>query len=216
MPYLAAALLGLLIGSVPFAYLLVRWQRGVDLHTAGSTNVGASNALRTSGSKALGAAVLVLDLLKGVLAVLTGRMLVPPAGLGGALPEAGGPAWWMGAAALLGALLGHNVNPWLSLRARKVVGGKGFATAAGGFGLLTPWLLPVWGLLFLLGRWAFARWRGLHDVIPGNVLATALAPLVGYAVYGLDAFLATAAFALLSLPKHTRQMQALLREEAGR
>lgn len=201
---------------MPFAYLLVRWRHGAHLHQEGSANVGASNAFTTSGSKATGAAVLVLDLLKGVLAVLTGAWLATDGFRMDDSLSGERIVWWMSAAALLGALATHNINPWLSLRARTVVGGKGFATAAGGFVLLAPWMLPVWGALFVLGRWAFARWKGVRDVIPGNVLATALVPVLGLFVYGYDVFLATAAFALLSLPKHTRQMQALLRGERAR
>jgi glycerol-3-phosphate acyltransferase PlsY len=209
MPYVLAALGGFLMGSVPFAYLLVRWQRGLDLHAEGSTNVGASNALRTTGSAHIGASVLLLDALKGMAAVLVGNQLGHAYGL-----TTGAQAmFWIEAAALLAALAAHNYNPWLSLGSGRIVGGKGFATAAGGFLLLTPWLLLAWGVLFLVGRWAFARLRGPYDVIPGNVLATALVPVVAWPLYGGAAAVVTAAFALLTLPKHARQFHALLAAE---
>ncbi|NNF59496.1 MAG: glycerol-3-phosphate acyltransferase [Rhodothermaceae bacterium] len=204
MPYLVAVVVGYVLGSVPFAYLLVRWRRGMALHTVGSTNVGASNAFATTGSRRLGGAVLALDVLKGAAAVGVGWLLY------------GTAAFRPGAAALLGAVAGHNYNVWLSRQAGRLVGGKGLATAAGGFLLLAPGLLPAWGLLFVTGRWAFAQGRGLRDVIPGNVAATALLPLVAWPLYGPAAGLATALFALLALPKHTRQMQALWRGEAIR
>ena len=215
MPYLIAVVVGYLIGSVPFAYLLVRWRRGLALHTTGSTNVGASNALATTGSRRLGLTVLALDALKGALAVVVGWVIVStarPLATSGVLA----PAFWPGAAALLGAVAGHNYNLWLSRQAGRLVGGKGLATAAGGFLLLAPGLLLAWGVLFVVGRWAFAQARGLRDVIPGNVAATALLPLVAWPLYGGAASLATALFAALALPKHAHQMSALWRGESIR
>ncbi len=61
-----------LLGSIPFGYLLVRVFRGEDIRQTGSGNIGATNVAR-SGAKGLGIATLVLDALKGALAVWTGR-----------------------------------------------------------------------------------------------------------------------------------------------
>lgn len=207
MMLLLCALAGGLLGSIPTAYLIVKHRRGFDLHRVGSENVGANNALATTGSKGIGAAVLVLDLLKGVLAVLAGW------GIASALGAAS--SFWPGASALLGAIAAHNVNPWLSLASGRVAGGKGIATAAGGFGLLLPWAVLAWCVLFALGLLGFAQWRGIKDSIPGNVLATAGVPLVGWALYGGAAALALLGFALLVLPKHVAQMRALLAAPYG-
>jgi glycerol-3-phosphate acyltransferase PlsY len=123
--------------------------------------------------------------------------------------------FWPGMLALLGALAGHIYNLFLSLRAGRLVGGKGYATAAGGLALVMPLLVPAWLALFALGRGLFARWRGVRDVIPGNVLGTTVVPLVAWPLYGGRGALAAGLFALLTLPRHARQLRALLRADYG-
>ena len=203
MTLAACALLGWLIGSIPTAYLVVKRRHGLDLHAEGSTNVGANNAYRTTGSKRVGALVLLLDALKGIAAVAAGW----------AVAEGFGTIdlFWPKSAALLGAIAGHNYNLWLSLSAGRLAGGKGLATAAGGFLLVMPWLVPIWGVLFLLGRWAFAQWRGVRDAIPGNVVATALVPFAAWSLYGAAGFVVILVFTALVLPKHVGQVRVLLR-----
>ena len=61
-----------LFGSLPSAWLLVRWTRGTDLRTVESGSVGALNAFRATGAGWVGWCVLALDLLKGVAAVAIG------------------------------------------------------------------------------------------------------------------------------------------------
>lgn len=122
-----------LVGSVPFAYLLSR-RRGVDLRRVGSGNVGATNVLRTSGVRAAVLAV-VLDGVKGAAAVLLAQRLV---GGGAAVPVAAG----------LASVVGHIYPVWLHFR-----GGKGVATAAGVFAVLTPAALGLAGAVFLVVVW---------------------------------------------------------------
>ncbi|MEO6922280.1 MAG: glycerol-3-phosphate acyltransferase, partial [Bryocella sp.] len=57
-----------LLGSIPFGYVLVRTFRHEDIRTTGSGNIGATNVVR-SGAKGLGIATLLLDVLKGAVAV---------------------------------------------------------------------------------------------------------------------------------------------------
>lgn len=117
------------VGSIPFAYLLSRHQ-GIDLHRAGSGNVGASNVLRTTGVRAAVLAM-VLDGIKGAIAVLTAQLLSP------------GPV--AAVIAAFASILGHVYPIWLRFR-----GGKGVATAAGAFALLAPEALAVAASVFLL------------------------------------------------------------------
>jgi len=123
---------GYLSGSVPFAYLVAR-RRGIDLRRVGSGNVGASNVLRTSGVSTA-VASMFLDAVKGALAVfLASRLTSTPA-----IPVAAGVA----------SVLGHVYPVWLRFR-----GGKGVATAAGVFAVLSPWALLAACLVFVIGVW---------------------------------------------------------------
>lgn len=202
LPLLLSAFLGWLVGSIPTAYLLVKRLHGLDVHREGSANVGANNAFRTSGSRRTGALVLIGDALKGVLAVNLGWVIAIEAGI-----AAFGPT----SAALLGAIAGHNYNVFLSVPLGRLVGGKGLATAAGGFLLVLPWMVAVWAVGFVVGLFGFARWKGVRSSIPGNVVGTMIVPIVGWWWYGAGPGFVLALFALLVLPKHVGQMQALVR-----
>jgi acyl phosphate:glycerol-3-phosphate acyltransferase len=108
--YLAAFVFGYLCGSVPFGVLLTRLSDAPDVRSIGSGNIGATNVLRT-GRKALAAATLVGDMLKGTVAVLiAGYFFGREAAL----------------CAALGAFLGHLFPVWLGFK-----GGKGVATYIG-------------------------------------------------------------------------------------
>ncbi len=126
---LGAAALGYLFGSIPFGLLLTRLAGTADLRSIGSGNIGATNVLRT-GRKDLAAGTLLLDGLKGAVAVLLCTAFAGPlAGLGAAM----------------GAFLGHVFPVWLRFR-----GGKGVATYLGcllgvawpaGVAFILAWLL---------------------------------------------------------------------------
>lgn len=119
MSLLLAALLGLLLGSIPFGLILTRAAGLGDIRRIGSGNIGATNVLRT-GRKGLAAATLLLDAGKGAAAVLLAQAL-----WGGA---------WAGPVAGLAATLGHMFPPWLGFR-----GGKGVATGLGVLLAAAPW-----------------------------------------------------------------------------
>ena len=116
-----SALIGYLLGSLPFGYLVAR-THGVDIFKVGSGNPGATNVKRTLGAKA-GNTVLVLDLLKGAAA--TAWPLLP-------LLNAPDPRL-MGVIGVIAAVLGHSFSIFTKFR-----GGQGVATAAGGLLVLRP------------------------------------------------------------------------------
>ncbi|MDP8261044.1 MAG: glycerol-3-phosphate 1-O-acyltransferase PlsY [Candidatus Kappaea frigidicola] len=71
---LMGIILAYLLGAIPFGYLIAKYWAKIDIRKEGSGNIGATNALRTMGKKA-GLSVLILDLLKGLIAVtLIGRL----------------------------------------------------------------------------------------------------------------------------------------------
>jgi glycerol-3-phosphate acyltransferase PlsY len=120
-----------LLGSIPFGYLLVRFFRKEDIRTVGSGNIGATNVAR-SGAKGLGVLTLLLDLCKGLAAVLMARHFAP-----------GSPSDLMVAAAVF-AVAGHVFPLWLGFK-----GGKGVATALGVFLIVAPWAALGAVVLFL-------------------------------------------------------------------
>ena len=138
-----------LIGSIPTAYIFGRWLKGIDIRQYGSGNVGATNALRVLG-KGPGIAVLLLDVIKGLVAVLfLGGLLEPEINL------IGSQARYI----ILGlaCISGHNWTVFLSFK-----GGKGVATTLGvlaglaikisGLKLILGLMLLTWLAVFLIAR----------------------------------------------------------------
>ena len=150
--------LGYLIGALPFGLLIGRLAGGVDLREHGSGRTGATNALRTVGL-AGAVATFVLDLGKGVVAVLVARWLYQ-AGPPGS-PE------WVAAAAGLAAILGHIRSVFIGFR-----GGRGVATFAGAMLATSPWTLAV-----VVPVVALIVWR-TRIVSIGSLTGALLAPII--------------------------------------
>lgn len=128
-----------LLGSIPFGYILVRTVQDEDIRSSGSGNIGATNVARSN--KTLGILTLLLDALKGWLAVVVTRNFLVP-GMHVANPS---PAMELAAMAALAAVLGHMFPVWLGFR-----GGKGVATALGVFIALSwPAALAAFGVFVL-------------------------------------------------------------------
>jgi glycerol-3-phosphate acyltransferase PlsY len=149
MELVTAVTLAYFVGSVPFAYLLSR-RRGIDLRRVGSGNVGASNVLRTSGVR-IAVLAMSLDAVKGALAVVVAERLA--SGAGAAM------------AAGLASVFGHIYPVWLRFR-----GGKGVATAAGVFAVLTPFALGIASAAFLVAVWT-TRYISVGSVVGAVTLA---------------------------------------------
>ena len=161
------------LGSIPFGLLLTKWAGLGDIRNVGSGNIGATNVLRT-GRKGLAAATLLLDALKGTLAVwLVGTLL----------------GWNWAPFAALAAVLGHCHPPWLQGQ-----GGKGVATALGVMlGLGWPvfviaalaWLaaaaasrISSVGAMAAMAAGAAASWF-LLDAVSATALTIAAAHVIG-------------------------------------
>jgi acyl phosphate:glycerol-3-phosphate acyltransferase len=122
--------LSYLLGSVPFGYLICYFSEGKDIRTLGSGNIGATNVMRSKG-KLAGLLTLVLDMLKGVVAVIYGRGQFD-------LP-------WVVLLGALAVILGHAFPVFLKFR-----GGKGVACLAGVFLVFYFPALLVFAVVFLL------------------------------------------------------------------
>lgn len=127
-----------LIGGIPFGLLLAKFFAGVDVKSAGSKSIGATNVLRVvketnpSLAKKLGAATLALDALKGMAVLAVGYI-------------AGVSEATLWAIAVL-AVMGHCFSPYLGLE-----GGKGIATGMGVMMVILPYetliALAVWFIM---------------------------------------------------------------------
>ena len=136
------AITSYLLGSIPFGYLLVRIFRGEDVRQTGSGNIGATNVART-GSKGLAVATLVLDALKGYVAVA--HVFHFAGHHPDHVPDFGPHSVYVLAAlAGLFAIIGHMFPVWLKFR-----GGKGVATAVGAFLGVAPAAIAVALVLFV-------------------------------------------------------------------
>ncbi|MFY0573710.1 glycerol-3-phosphate 1-O-acyltransferase PlsY [Cystobacter fuscus] len=188
----ALLLLGYPAGSIPFGVLLTRWVRGVDVRQSGSGNIGATNVTRVAGKK-LGAVVLVLDALKGALAVGLALWLVP-----------GEPR--VHAAVGLAAFLGHVYPVWLKLQ-----GGKGVATALGVLAVLVPLAALSAAFVYagLVAAWRVSSVGSLAGGVTAVVVAALTASSLEYA--GLSALL----FVLI-LWTHRGNIHRLLRRSERR
>lgn len=118
-----------LLGSIPFAYIMIRLIKGIDIRQVGSGNVGTTNALRTAG-KRVALAALLGDLLKGLLAAWLGM-------------QVGGEV--LAAACVLAAVIGHCWPVFIGFK-----GGKGMATTAGAMLLLMPKVFLFLAIIFIL------------------------------------------------------------------
>jgi glycerol-3-phosphate acyltransferase PlsY len=191
LPYYALALtFGYLLGSIPFGIILTRLAGGPDIRSIGSGNIGATNVLRT-GNKALAAATLAGDMLKGTIAV-----------------AAMGALWGRDLALLsaVGAFLGHLFPIWLGFK-----GGKGVATYIGlllGFGF---WI----GLLAFCALWAVVAAVSRYSSLAALVASACTPPILWFNGHHPEAQV----FALLTLLlwlKHTGNIGRLISRTEGK
>lgn len=182
-----------LLGAIPFAVLVGRAMRGVDVRRSGSGNTGAMNTLKTAGPFA-GVLVGVLDATKGVLAVIAGRWLIGP--------EAGALAGCF-------AVIGHCFSPYMILtsngildngwkRALRKTGGKGLATGVGVL-LAVAWpvalfAVAVFGLLLLILR--------KDETVPSILSALVAAPAIWFLTHNAVVTVAVLFVGIVIAVKH--------------
>jgi len=190
-----------LLGSIPFGYLLVRIFRGEDVRQTGSGNIGATNVART-GSKGLAIATLVLDALKGCLAVV--HVFYFAGHHPDHVPDYGSHSVYILAAlAALCAILGHMFPIWLRFQ-----GGKGVATAVGAFLGIAPAAIAICLLLFV------AVVAVTHYVSLGSIVAAAAFPPAAWWLNPQTrsplVFVLIAASSLLIIVRHKDNIRRLL------
>lgn len=173
---------GYLLGSIPFGLILTRMAGLGDVRKIGSGNIGATNVLRT-GNKKLAAATLLLDALKGTAAAFIASFWGVEAGI----------------AAGFAAFLGHLYPVWLGFR-----GGKGVATYIGVLLGLAPVMVLVFAAVWLAMA-KITRYSSLSALV-----ATAIIPVLLYAVGNGKVALLFAVMTVISWVKHRANIQRLL------
>ena len=191
LTYILTVLGAYLLGSIPSGFLMAR-AKGIDIRAVGSGNIGATNAMRVLGKPA-GITVLMLDALKGYLAVALAVVLFQHL-------QAAGSADIVRVLAGIGAVLGHNYTCWLKFK-----GGKGIATTAGVYLALAPWALLAALVVFLLAVFT------TRYVSVGSVLGAIVLPAVVWFLYPHDIFLGvvTTLLGTLAIYKHKANLQRL-------
>jgi acyl phosphate:glycerol-3-phosphate acyltransferase len=174
VPLLVALVVGYLLGSLPFGYLVAR-AHGVNIFEVGSRNPGATNVRRVLGPRP-GNLVFALDALKGALAtawaLLAFTDTVVTADFDGAWSFASftlaGAAWTkLGVAGLIGALVGHSFSCFTGFR-----GGKGVATASGAFLVLMPVATAISAVVWTVTFFVF-RYVSLASIVAAVALPLA-------------------------------------------
>ncbi|MFA6541850.1 MAG: glycerol-3-phosphate acyltransferase [Bacteroidota bacterium] len=153
MTYLISFFISYLFGSIPTAYFVVKRTSNMDIRSVGSGNVGARNAFEVTEKKWVGIVVVLIDLFKGVAAVvgIQSNFGNDPAAV---------------SVAMAGVVLGHCYPVWLKFK-----GGRGLATAAGVF-LTLSWIwVPLWLILYF-GIEKFSKNVHVSSVV--SLLATPL------------------------------------------
>ena len=183
------ALIGYLLGSVPFGLVIARLLGLGDLRKIGSGNIGATNVLRT-GNRPAALATLILDSFKGAIAVLIARWL--------AAEDAAQLAGLM-------AFLGHCFPIWLGFK-----GGKGVATF---LGLLLGLAFPLG--LAACATWAAGA--ALTRISSASaLLAAALAPVWAWGLGYPSMVMLCLVLAAIVWGRHHANIRRILKGEEPR
>jgi glycerol-3-phosphate acyltransferase PlsY len=154
LEYVAVALIGYLLGSIPFGILVSKVARGIDIRMFGSGKTGTANVIRTAGGRA-GAVTMILDLSKASAAVLIAWAIVPTHAAQ--------------VVAALAAIMGHIWSVYI-----KFHGGRGVATYVGAL-LAMNWLIGLCTAVIILGIARLSRYMSLGSIV--GIVASFLAML---------------------------------------
>jgi glycerol-3-phosphate acyltransferase PlsY len=142
--YVAIALIGYLLGSIPFGILVSKVARGIDVRMFGSGKTGTANVIRAAGGRA-GAVTMMLDLSKASAAVLIAWAIVPTHAAQ--------------VVAALAAIMGHIWSVYI-----KFHGGRGVATYVGSL-LAMNWLVGLCTAVIILGIAWLSRYMSLGSIV---------------------------------------------------
>ncbi len=194
--YILMAVIAYAIGSVNFSVILSKRIAGFDVRQKGSGNAGTTNMLRSVG-KGAALLTLILDILKGIVAILIAKFVV-----GGISSEANTAILVQLAGFFV--VVGHTFPMFFGFK-----GGKGVATALGVL-LLTQPLIGAICLVFALVVMAFTRMVSL-----GSIMAAILFPVLtifitdGYIADGYNYIIFGIAMAVLVVFNHRTNLKRI-------
>jgi glycerol-3-phosphate acyltransferase PlsY len=200
MNYAIAAIVGYLLGSIPFGLLITTAAGLGDVRKIGSGSIGATNVLRT-GRRELAALTLLLDALKGFAAVILARTL-----LQSLLPTDPVTALYCSYVAGVAAFIGHCFPVWLGFK-----GGKGVATLIGVLFALAWQVGAIFCIVWLII--AFTQRISSVSAITAAVTAPIFAYvafLMGWAPEGVVFALVVAVLSLLLIVRHRANIARLM------
>jgi len=151
MNYVLTLVLGYFLGNISASFIVGKLTKNIDIRRFGSGNAGATNTLRVLGLKA-GLSVFFVDILKGLAAVLFGRLIAGDVG---------------GMIAGAASVAGHIWPVFLSFK-----GGKGVATSFGVIVVMFPVIAPILFIVLVL-LVVITRYMSL-----GSITAAVLLPVL--------------------------------------
>lgn len=191
-----AILVGYLLGAIPSGVIVGRL-RGVDPRSGGSGRTGATNALRTVG-RVGAAAVLVLDVAKGMAAVLLAGWIASAVG--------GSETWsamWAPAGAGIGAVAGHVRSVFIGF-----AGGRGVATGAGVMLILAPLTIVLAIPVLAIAIWQ-TRYVSLGSILAAITVALGATMLGVLGMVGAGAVVAASLIGVIVVVAHADNIERL-------
>lgn len=190
---LVAALIGYLLGALPFGFLVAR-AKGVNIFEVGSKNPGATNVRRVLGSGP-GNLVFALDAAKGALSAGWPLMFARLGKID--TPEL---ASQMAIVGLIGALVGHSFSCFTHFK-----GGKGVATGSGGLLVLLPFTVLIGASVWIVTFYA-SRYVSL-----ASILASLALPVAAYFLHESKVLIGlTVVIALFVIIRHRSNVGRLM------
>ncbi len=167
------SVMAFLLGSVPFGVFIAKALGVKNIQEHGSHNIGATNVTRVIGLWPGGVSTLLLDLLKGTIAVIVPSKLgLEWLGIVG-LEFSTSQHWFFG----LAAVTGHCYSPWL-----KFNGGKGVSTGLGALLVLTPFA-SLGGILAFIVTYMMYRIGALASLVGTSVIVAIHVTTQPFGVY---------------------------------
>lgn len=190
---IAIGLISYLIGSINSSILISKAVTGKDIRKCGSGNAGATNMLRTMGKK-YAVITLIIDILKGVVALIIARLM-----------QGLGVEPWAEYIAGVCVVLGHNFPVFFGFK-----GGKGVATSLGVV-MMLDWKIGLAVLIIALAVMATTRYVSLGSIIAAvTFIVLQIAVMLISGNFNLVRFVCVMILGILLIVRHSANIVRLL------